>query len=49
MEAKSKAESSLSEAVEKAATSEMQGIQNELEKCTEERDAVAEVTIIPVH
>ncbi|XP_057419385.1 BRAP2 RING ZnF UBP domain-containing protein 1 isoform X2 [Lotus japonicus] len=43
VEAKSKAESSLSEAVEKAATSEMQDIQNELEKCTEERDAVAEV------
>ncbi|KAK7330081.1 hypothetical protein VNO77_24267 [Canavalia gladiata] len=42
-EAKSKAESSISEAVEQAATSEMQDIQNELEKCTEERNAIAEV------
>lgn len=37
-------ESSMSEAVEKAAASEMQDIQNELEKCTEERNAIAEVT-----
>lgn len=38
-------ESSISEAVEKAATSGMQDIQNELEKCTEERNAVAEVNL----
>lgn len=37
-------ESSMSEAVEKAAASEMLDIQNELEKCTEERNAIAEVT-----
>ncbi|WJX95821.1 BRAP2 RING ZnF UBP domain-containing protein 1 [Trifolium repens] len=43
IEARSKAESSISEAVEKAATSGMLDIQNELEKCTEERNAVAEV------
>ncbi|XP_073219992.1 BRAP2 RING ZnF UBP domain-containing protein 1 isoform X2 [Cicer arietinum] len=43
VEAKSKAESSISEAVEKATTSGMLDIQNELEKCTEERNAVAEV------
>ncbi|KAJ1443910.1 Zinc finger, UBP-type [Sesbania bispinosa] len=42
-EAKSKAESSISDAVKKAVASEMQDIQNELEKCTEERNAVAEV------
>lgn len=33
----------MSEAVEKAAASEMQDIQRELEKCTEERNAIAEV------
>ncbi|RDY09616.1 BRCA1-associated protein [Mucuna pruriens] len=43
VETKSKMESSMSEAVEKAAASEMQDIQNELEKCTEERNAIAEV------
>ncbi|KAK7292049.1 hypothetical protein RIF29_07690 [Crotalaria pallida] len=42
VEAKSRVESSVSEAVEKAVTSEMQNMQNELEKCTEERNAVAE-------
>ncbi|CAI8597887.1 unnamed protein product [Vicia faba] len=42
-QAKSKAESSISEAVEKAATSGMLDIQNELEKCTEERNDVADV------
>ncbi|XP_027330148.1 BRCA1-associated protein isoform X1 [Abrus precatorius] len=43
VEAKSKVESSISEAVEKAATSGMQDMQNELEKYTEERNAIAEV------
>ncbi|RZB56401.1 BRCA1-associated protein isoform B [Glycine soja] len=43
VETKSKMESSMSEAVEKAAASEMLDIQNELEKCTEERNAIAEV------
>lgn len=43
VETKSKLESSMSEAVEKAAASEMQDIQNELEKSTEERNAIAEV------
>jgi len=32
--------------VEKAATSGMLDIQNELEKCTEERNVVAEVTFL---
>ena len=44
VEARSKMESSMTEAVEKAAASEMQDIQNELEKWTEERNAIAEVT-----
>ncbi|CAL0330487.1 unnamed protein product [Lupinus luteus] len=42
IEARSKVESSVSEAVEKAVASEMQDMQNELERCTEERNAVAE-------
>lgn len=44
MEAKSKVESSISEAVEKAVTSKMQDIQNKLEKCIEEKNAVADVS-----
>ncbi|QCD80636.1 BRCA1-associated protein [Vigna unguiculata] len=43
VEARSKMESSMTEAVEKAAASEMQDIQNQLEKWTEERNAIAEV------
>ncbi|ESW27025.1 hypothetical protein PHAVU_003G167400 [Phaseolus vulgaris] len=43
LEARSKTESSMTEAVEKAAAFEMQDIQNELEKWTEERNAIAEV------
>ncbi|WVZ12972.1 hypothetical protein V8G54_017502 [Vigna mungo] len=43
VEARSKMESSMTEAVEKAAASEMQDMQNELEKWTEERNAIAEV------
>lgn len=42
-EAKSKRDSTISEAVEKAMTSGMQDIQTKLEKCTEEKDAVAEM------
>ncbi|XVE98357.1 hypothetical protein REPUB_Repub03eG0099400 [Reevesia pubescens] len=42
-EAKSKRDSSIAEAVEKAATSEMQDIQSKLDKCTEEKDALAEI------
>nr|XP_029146173.1 BRCA1-associated protein isoform X2 [Arachis hypogaea] len=41
-EAKSKVDSSVSEAVEKAVTSGLQDIQDKLEKCTEERNGVAE-------
>jgi len=44
VEARSKMESSMTEAVEKAAASEMQDIQNQLEKWTEERNAIAEVS-----
>jgi len=36
----------MTEAVEKAAAFEMQDIQNELEKWTEERNAIAEVTSV---
>ncbi|XP_059432422.1 BRAP2 RING ZnF UBP domain-containing protein 1 isoform X1 [Corylus avellana] len=43
VEAKSKVESSISEAVEKAVTSKMHDIQNKLEKRIEEKNAVAEV------
>lgn len=43
VEAKSKVESSVTEAMEKAVASGMQDVQNELEKCTEERNAIAEV------
>ncbi|GLT86171.1 hypothetical protein SLE2022_043280 [Rubroshorea leprosula] len=43
VEAKSRKDSSISEAVEKAVTSGMQEIQSKLEKCTEEKDAVAEI------
>ncbi|KAK8660899.1 hypothetical protein V6N13_051806 [Hibiscus sabdariffa] len=42
-EAKSKRESTIAEAVEKAVTSEMQDIQSNLDKCTEEKNALAEV------
>lgn len=45
VEAKSKVESSISEAVEKAVASRMQDMQYELEKCTEEKNAVADVNI----
>ncbi|XP_054786741.1 BRAP2 RING ZnF UBP domain-containing protein 1 [Prosopis cineraria] len=43
VEAKSKVESSISEAVEKAVASSMQDMQNDLEKCTAEKNAVADV------
>ncbi|XWS70721.1 hypothetical protein CRYUN_Cryun03dG0071900 [Craigia yunnanensis] len=42
-EAKSKRDSSIAEAVEKAVTSEMQDIQSKLDKCTEEKNALAEI------
>ncbi|KAJ4708229.1 BRCA1-associated protein [Melia azedarach] len=42
-EAKSKRESSISDAVEKAVASKMHDIQNELEKCEEAKKAVGEV------
>ncbi|KAE8669041.1 WD repeat-containing protein 11-like isoform X2 [Hibiscus syriacus] len=42
-EAKSKRESTIAEAVEKAVTSEMQDIQSNLDKCTEEKNALTEV------
>ncbi|KAE8654511.1 topless-related protein 4-like [Hibiscus syriacus] len=42
-EAKSKRESTIAEAVEKAVTSEMQDIQSNLDKCTEEKNALAEL------
>ena len=44
VEAKSKVESSISEAVENAVTSKMQDIQNKLEKFIEEKNAVADVS-----
>jgi BRCA1-associated protein len=44
VEAKSKVESSISEAVDKAVTSKMQDIQNKLEKYAEEKNAVADVS-----
>lgn len=43
LEAKAKRESSVLEAVEKAVTSKMQDIQNELEKCMEEKKAVSDI------
>ncbi|KAI4335693.1 hypothetical protein L6164_014316 [Bauhinia variegata] len=43
IEAKSKVESSISEAVEKAVTSRMEDIQSKLEKFTTEKNAVADV------
>ncbi|GMY35823.1 BRAP2 RING ZnF UBP domain-containing protein 1 [Fagus crenata] len=43
VEAKSKVESSISEAVDKAVTSKMQDIQNKLEKYAEEKNAVADI------
>jgi len=43
VEAKSKVESSISEAVENAVTSKMQDIQNKLEKFIEEKNAVADI------
>ncbi|BBH04622.1 zinc finger ubiquitin-hydrolase domain-containing protein [Prunus dulcis] len=43
MEAKSKKESSILEAVEKAVNSKMQDIQAKLEKCLEERNAVEDI------
>ncbi|XP_057967393.1 BRAP2 RING ZnF UBP domain-containing protein 1 [Malania oleifera] len=43
LEARSKKESSISEAVEKAVTSKMQDIQCKLEKCVEEKKAVADI------
>lgn len=42
-EAKGKRDSTIAEAVEKAVTSEMQDIQSKLDKCTEEKNALAEV------
>ncbi|EOY31123.1 Brca1-associated protein, putative [Theobroma cacao] len=42
-ESKSKRDSSIAEAVEKAVTSEMLDIQNKLDKCTEEKNALAEI------
>ncbi|XLT10285.1 hypothetical protein HN51_056078 [Arachis hypogaea] len=42
-EAKSKVDSSVSEAVEKAVTSGLQDTEDKLEKCIEERNGVAEV------
>ncbi|XWS27034.1 hypothetical protein CRYUN_Cryun26dG0081200 [Craigia yunnanensis] len=42
-EAKSKRDCSIAEAVEKAVTSEMQDIQSKLDKCTEEKNALAEI------
>lgn len=44
-EAKCKVEISVTEAVEKAVTSKMQDIQNKLEKCIEEKKAVADVNL----
>ncbi|XP_011017800.1 PREDICTED: BRCA1-associated protein [Populus euphratica] len=43
IEAKSKRQSSISEAVENAVTSTMQDIQNKLEKCEQEKNAVADI------
>lgn len=43
IEAKSKRQSSISEAVENAVTSTMQDIQNKLEKCELEKNAVADI------
>ncbi|KAJ6296327.1 hypothetical protein OIU76_027096 [Salix suchowensis] len=43
IEAKSKRQSSISEAVEKAVTSTMLDIQNKLEKCEQEKNAVADI------
>ncbi|KAM1809205.1 hypothetical protein ACFX11_026415 [Malus domestica] len=43
MEAKSKKKSTISEAVEKAVNSKMQDLQAKLEKCLEERNAVADI------
>lgn len=45
-EAKSKLENAISEAVERAVTSKMQDIQNKLEKCVEEKNAVADVSLL---
>jgi len=45
IEAKSKRQSSISEAVENAVTSTMQDIQNKLEKCELEKNAVADVSV----
>lgn len=42
-EAKGKRDSTIAEAVEKAVTSEMQDIQSKLDKCTEEKNALAEI------
>ncbi|KAJ6863540.1 BRAP2 RING ZnF UBP domain-containing protein 1 [Populus alba x Populus x berolinensis] len=43
IEAKSKRQSSISEAVENAVTSTMRDIQNKLEKCEQEKNAVADI------
>ncbi|KAJ4839219.1 BRAP2 RING ZnF UBP domain-containing protein 1 [Turnera subulata] len=43
IEAKSKRESSILEAVEKTVTSTMQELQNELEKCEQEKNSVADI------
>lgn len=47
-EAKAKRESSVLEAVEKAVTSRMQDIQNDLEKCLAEKKAVLDVSYASV-
>lgn len=49
MEAKSKIESSISEAVEKAVNLKMQDIQSKLEKSLEEKKAVAYVSLLLAH
>lgn len=44
IEAKSKLESAITEAVEKAVTTKMLDLKSELEKCMQEKDAVADVS-----
>lgn len=49
MEAKSKIESSISEAVDKAVNLKMQDIQSKLEKSLEEKKVVAYVSLVLAH
>lgn len=45
-EAKSKLENAITDAVEEAVNSKMQDIQNKLQKCIEEKNVVADVSVL---